>query len=68
MTAEEPGPPKLMLITSAPWLVASVIDLAINESSRFSVSDAFSMISLHLKAAPATPAPFPPVAQARPAT
>ena len=27
MTPEAPGPPKLMLITSAPWSVASVIDL-----------------------------------------
>ena len=66
MTRDLPGPPKLMLITSAPWLVASVIDFATSESSRLSLSEAFSTISLHLKAAPARPWPLLPAPHARP--
>jgi hypothetical protein len=36
-----------MVITSAPWSVASVMEAAIVELGRSSESDAFSTISLH---------------------
>jgi hypothetical protein len=51
ITFELPGPPKLMLITSAPRLVASTIESAIEASVR---SD-FSTISPHAKPGEAPP-------------